>query len=91
MVIRSNGLNYIMVECNYAMDLLSDNLTKNERLRLLQSHFELSNVIKFLKSMDLSQCKKIYLMHLSSRHADAKRFKKEIEAETGIPVEVCKG
>lgn len=84
------GLNYIMVECNYANDLLREDLTKTERLRLLQSHFELENVKKFLLATDLSKCKVIYLLHLSPRNSDEKRFKREIEELTGIPVIVCK-
>ena len=83
------NLDYIMVECNYSEDLLSDDLTKTERLRLLQSHFEFGNVKKFLSATDLSKCKRIYLLHLSDRNSDEKRFQKEIEALTGIPVEVC--
>lgn len=82
-------LNYIMIECNYSKDLLSDDLSKTERLRLLQSHFELGNVKKFLNATDLSKCKKIYLLHLSARNSDAKRFKKEIQEETGVLTYVC--
>lgn len=87
---RFKGLNYIMLECNYAKDLLREDLTKTERLRLLQSHFELENVKSFLKANDLSKCKVIYLLHLSPRNSDEKRFKREIEELTGIPTIVCK-
>lgn len=82
------GLNYIMIECNYATDLIDPKISKTERLRLLQSHFELGNVKEFLKANDLSQCHRIYLMHLSARNSDAAMFKREIEATTGIPTEV---
>lgn len=87
---RFKNLDYIMVEDNYSDDLVPDILTKTEKLRLLQSHFEHSNVKAFLQANDLTKCKRIYLLHLSSRHANAKMFKKEIEELTGIPVEVCR-
>lgn len=87
---RFKDLHYIMVECNYSYDLIPEELSKPEYLRLLQSHFELSNVKEFLKANDLTKCKRIYLLHLSSRHANAKLFKQEIEELTGVPVEVCR-
>lgn len=84
------GLNYIMVECNYSKDLITNGLSKTEYNRLIQSHFELENVKKFLDATDLSKCRQIYLMHLSDRNSDEARFKKEIQELTGIPVEVCR-
>ena len=82
------GLNYIMIECNYSKDTINPDLSKGERMRLLQSHFELENVKTFLKVNDLSKCHRIYLMHLSSRNSDAQRFKKEIQETTGVLTEV---
>lgn len=84
-------LNYIMVECNYAIDILKANfeagkLTAALKGRLLQSHFELSNVKKFLQANDLSKVKEIYLLHLSSGNSDEGRFKREIQELTGKPV-----
>src|SRR5690554_2678389 len=86
---RFNNLNYIMIECNYSKDLLPDDLKKVRRDRLLQSHFELENVKKFLLANDLKNVEQIYLMHLSKGHSDAERFKKEIQELTGVPVIVC--
>lgn len=85
------GLNYIMVECNYAIDILKANFEAGKLLaalkgRLLQSHFELSNVKKFLQANDLSRVKEIYLLHLSSGNSDESRFKREIQELTGKPV-----
>lgn len=88
---RFGSLNYIMVECNYAIDILRANseagrLTLALKNRLLQSHFELSNVKKFLQLNDLSKVKEIYLLHLSDGNSDEKRFKREIQELTGKPV-----
>src|SRR5690554_5251275 len=86
---RFNGLNIIMIECNYSKDLLPDDLEKVRKDRLLKSHFELGNVKEFLKANDLSKAETIYLMHLSNSHSDSDRFKKEIEELTGIPTIIC--
>lgn len=87
-------LNYIMIECNYAKEILKKNIDggkipKVVAKRLYSSHFELENVKEFLKANDLSQVKAIYLMHLSDGNSDEKRFKHEIMALTGKPVIVC--
>jgi len=87
-------LNYIMIECNYAKEILKKNIEggkipKVVAKRLYSSHFELENVKEFLKANDLSQVKAIYLMHLSDGNSDEIRFKHEIMALTGKPVIVC--
>lgn len=88
---RFKALNYIMVECNYSLDILKANI-ESEKLsdafknRLLQSHFELGNVKKFLQANDLSKVKEIYLLHLSDGNSHAERFKREIQELTGKPV-----
>jgi phosphoribosyl 1,2-cyclic phosphodiesterase len=88
---RFGSLNYIMVECNYAIDILRANseagrLSLALKNRLLQSHFGLGNVKKFLQSNDLSKVKEIYLLHLSDGNSDKTRFKREIQELTGKPV-----
>ena len=91
---KFKGLTHIMVECNYASDILYSNIEKGlvpEGLknRLLRSHFSLDNVKKFLQANDLSKVQEIYLMHLSSGNSDAERFKREIQEVTGKQIIVC--
>lgn len=81
-----NGANYIMIEANYDVALVEDDAQKN---RLFKSHMSIETTIDYLKSIKLSHVKKIYLMHLSSRHSDEKDFKKRVQAATGKIVEVC--
>ncbi len=91
---RFKTINYLMIECNYAYDLIKKNI-ENDKLpkimakRLLKSHFELENVKKFILQQDLKQIKEIYLLHLSSGNSDANRFKKEIQMLIGCPVWIC--
>jgi phosphoribosyl 1,2-cyclic phosphodiesterase len=89
------GLNYVMIECNYEKSILESNIKSGVtsdflRKRLLSSHFSLENVKKFFKANDLSQLRRIYLMHLSDGNSNEELFKTEIEKATGVPVEICK-
>lgn len=91
---RFNGLSHIMVECNYAADILRANVEAGSvptamKNRLLESHFSLANVKEFLKANDLSQVQEIWLIHLSDGNSDAARFKREIQELTGKPVYVA--
>ena len=91
---RFNGLTYIMIECNYASDILKANIEagkipKAVAKRLFESHFELENVKKFLLAQDLSTVKEIHLLHLSDGNSDAARFKREVQELTGVPTYIC--
>lgn len=91
---RFPGLNYIMIECNYIKDTLDQNIANGYvdeamKPRLLQSHFSLEHVKDFLRANDLSQCRKVILLHLSDRNSDARRMIQEIEDMTGIETVVA--
>lgn len=88
------GLNHIMIECNYSMDIVNENFEKGLihpvlRNRLLKSHFSLENVKEFLKATDLSQVRDIVLLHLSDSNSNEERFKTEIERLTGKPTYIA--
>ena len=90
------GLTHIMVECNYAKDILYENVKRGAvpevfKNRLLTSHFSLENVKEFLKANDLSKVQEIHLLHLSDGNSDAERFKREIMAVCGKPVYIAGG
>lgn len=85
---RFKDVDHIMVECNHSYEILNqrvdDGCLHEKRMeRLIQSHFSLENVIKFLKSMDLTKCQDIRLLHLSDENSDAALFKQAVEAATG--------
>lgn len=91
---RFNGLTHIMVECNYAQDILDKNVESGAvplalRDRIVQSHFSLDNVKEFLRVNDLSKVEEIWLIHLSDGNSDAERFKREIQELTGKMVFVA--
>ena len=72
---KFNKLNYLLLECNYNKEIAKENakngvINKTRYSRLLESHFSLENVIKFLKSNDLSYAKNIVLCHLSDTNSN---------------------
>ena len=88
---RFEGLNYILIECNFSMEIVRKRLANrdlNRALwdRILRNHLSLETVIKFLKANDLSSLQEIWLLHLSNNNSDAKLFKKTIREITGVPV-----
>ncbi len=91
---KFRGLTHIMIECNYALDILQKNVAAGMvpaavKDRVLRSHFSLENVKGFLRANDLSDVREIWLLHLSDGNSDAERFKREIQGLTGKPVYIA--
>ena len=89
-----NGITHLMIECNHSYKILTANveaglIPQAQKNRLIQSHFSLENVKKFLMANDLSKIKSIILLHLSDGNSDAELFKREIMQLTGKPVIVA--
>lgn len=79
---KFKGINYYMVECNYSEDIIPT--LPAWRARTLKSHQSLETLKRSLEVYDLSQCKKIILIHVSEGNGDPIRFQKEIQELTGI-------
>lgn len=91
---RIPGLNYIMIETNYDINVLNERIMNGEtdmpaKDRLVKSHMEIENAVRWLQLNDLSRVKRIYLMHLSGGSASAESFKRRVMEATGLPVTVC--
>lgn len=89
------GLTHIMLECNYSMQILDQNIESGRvpavmKKRLLRSHFSLENAKDFLLANDLSKVQEIWLLHLSDNNSDEGLFKREIQELTGKPVFVAR-
>ncbi|WP_366160617.1 MBL fold metallo-hydrolase [Bacillus infantis] len=90
---RFQGLTHIMVECNYSMEILNENIAAGRtpavmKKRLMKSHFSLENVKDFLASNDLRQVQEIWLLHLSDSNSDDHEFKQTIMELTGKVVHI---
>lgn len=86
---KFRGLTHIIIECNYCADILIQNIDAGKlpasmKSRLMHSHMSLDFCIQFLKSIDLSACRKIILVHLSDGNSNAARMVEEITKATGI-------
>lgn len=90
--VRFKGLNVIMVECNYSLEIIQANedLHPAVKSRIIKNHFSLDQVSKFLQANDLSEVREIHLLHLSDGNSNEDLFKSEIQALTGKPVYISK-
>lgn len=91
---RFVGLTHIMIECNYSIQILNQNIAAGRvpavmKHRLLRSHFSLENVKDFIRANDMRKVQEIHLLHLSDNNSDEALFKREIMALTGKQVYVA--
>lgn len=85
------GLNHIMIEANYADDIVEKRIEaglmpESMRPRLLNSHMEIEQTKAILSENDLSNVDNIILIHLSDGNSNEERFVKEVRELTGKPV-----
>ena len=86
---RFENLDYIMLECNYTMDRLFDEVESGVASyideRRLRTHMSAETAVKFLKAQDLSHVKAIIGLHLSAGKADKDEILKMLRVATGKP------
>lgn len=88
------NVDVLMVECNYVKNVINTNL-KNESLnlilrnRIVKNHMSLETLLIALKQANLSNLKKIYVLHLSDANSEEKVILEAIQRQTGTIVEIC--
>lgn len=88
------NVDVLMVECNYVKNVINTNL-KNESLnlilrnRIVKNHMSLETLLNALKQANLSNLKKIYVLHLSDANSQEKVILEAIQKQTGVIVEIC--
>lgn len=91
----------VFIECNYYDQALHIEMNKAEKegnsalikryKRIHDCHLGLSGTLKILQSLDLSNCKAIFLMHLSDQNSRETKMVKAVEdAFPGINVFACR-
>ena len=62
------------------------------RYRITNSHMEIDNLCDYLRSLDLSQCREIHLLHLSDATSHEGHFINKVAraVPAGIKVTACK-
>lgn len=92
---KFSKLNYLLLECNYIKEIAKENvengvINKSRYMRLLESHFSLDNLLKFLQANDLKNAKNIILCHLSNDNSNEKIMKDKVYEQTGVPTLIAK-
>ena len=89
-----SGLTHIMIEANYAQEIIIDN-ARHERIplylaeRVIQTHMSIETLLELLQANDMSKVRQIYLLHLSDGNSDAEAFKRRVQQETGAEVYIA--
>ena len=88
---RVPGLNHILLEANYAEDILDTKIEAGSvplsmKPRLIHSHMEIETTKGILRANDLSGVNEIVLIHLSNGNSDERRFVREVQESSGKPV-----
>ena len=89
-----NGLNNILLECNYRLDILESNIAAGRipaklRDRTIKSHCSLNTCKEILQANDLSFVNNIVLIHLSDGNSNATDFQRDIQEATGKTVHIA--
>ncbi len=93
---RFKGVNNYLLEANYSDEILEANIEAGMvspamRDRLLTSHFELSNSIRFLLTSDRTALQKVVLVHLSNGNSNEAQFVQQVREAIGKPVYAAAG
>jgi phosphoribosyl 1,2-cyclic phosphodiesterase len=78
----------VMIEANYCEELIKGKADDFVNKRRFRSHMSFQTALLTLKTLDLSECKQIILIHLSDGYTDEKRFIQDTEKAFGIPT-IC--
>ncbi len=88
---RFKNLNYVIVEANYANDLLNDEVEdETKRTHVLRGHMELNTTLRFLQANCTEETKAVVLAHLSNENADKKMFLERASGTVDCPVYIAK-
>lgn len=87
------GLNILAIEANYDREILDrcEKLPEKVRHRITNSHMEIDTLCDYLRSLDLSKCREIHLLHLSDAMSREVHFinKVALAVPPGIEITAC--
>ncbi len=88
------GLNILAIEANYDKNILErcERMPEKIRHRITNSHMEIDTLCDYLRSLDLSQCREIHLLHLSDATSHEGHFINKVARTVprGIEITACK-
>lgn len=76
------GLHIVAVECNYDEAILAkaERMPEKVRYRVQNSHMSVTRVCEWLKKLDMSHVREVYLMHLSDACSSEDGFQRMVQA-----------
>ena len=87
------GLNILAIEANYDKHILErcQKMPEKVRYRITNAHMEIDTLCDYLRSLDLSQCREIHLLHLSDATSHEGHFLNKVARAVppGIKVTAC--
>ena len=91
---RFPGLSILAIEANYDKAILErcERMPEKVRYRITNSHMEIETLCDYLRSLDLSQCREIHLLHLSDATSHEGHFLNKVARAVprGIEIVACK-
>ena len=90
---RFPGANLLAIEANYDPEILArcERIPDKVRRRITNSHMEIGRVCQYLRELDLSQCRQVYLLHLSDATSHEGHFINKVQRAVppGVAVTAC--
>ena len=87
------GLNILAIEANYDKHILErcERMPEKVRYRITNSHMEIDTLCDYLRSLDLSQCREIHLLHLSDATSHEGHFMNKVARAVphGVEITAC--
>ena len=88
------GLNILAIEANYDKNILErcERMPEKVRYRITNAHMEIDTLCDYLRSLDLSQCREIHLLHLSDATSHEGHFINKVSRAVpkGIEITACR-
>ena len=88
------GLNILAIEANYDKNILERcvKMPEKVRYRITNSPMEIDTLCDYLRSLDLSQCREIHLLHLSDATSHEGHFINKVSRAVprGIEITACR-
>ena len=87
------GLNILAIEANYDKHILErcERMPEKVRYRISNAHMEIDTLCDYLRSLDLTQCREIHLLHLSDATSHEGHFINKVARAVppGIKITAC--
>ena len=88
------GLNILAIEANYDKAILErcEKMPEKVRYRIGNAHMEIDTLCDYLRSLDLSHCREIHLLHLSDATSHEGHFINKVARAVprGIEITACR-